>query len=150
MVIRTIEEALGVIGEASVDQRTKDEAHLFIKQLEPDTEISQLVEALRSNNFKVQWEAAKILSERGIPALKGILQALVDPRKAGDIRLRENVYHVLHNHKDSAVRQMTAHLLEDLRGSAADLKTLNEAHRLLQRITQQEKSSGSSTDYGLQ
>jgi HEAT repeat protein len=134
MAFRTLEEALSVLGEASVDPRTKGEARQFLDGIEPDVEARQLVEGLRHDDFKVRWEAARLLSDMGKLALKEMLNALVDPQKVGDPRLRSGVYHVLHHHKDPAVRQMTANLVHDLNGSAADLKTLHEAHHLLQQI----------------
>lgn len=134
MEYRTIEEALSVLGEASTNWSTREEAHQFLVRTNANIEVPQLVEALCNDNFNVRWQAEKRLSEMGLPALEGILRALVDPKKVGNPRLRNGIYHVLRNHKDAAVRQLTAHLLDDLHGCAADLKSMHEAHRLLQEL----------------
>ncbi len=134
MTFTTLDNALSVLGEASVKPRVREEAHQFLNNIDPDVKLIQLVEALRSDNFKVQWEAAKLLSEMGRPALNGILRALVDPKKVGDQRLRNGAYHVLHNHTDPFIRQVTAPLLTHLHGSLADLRTMYEADHLLQEI----------------
>jgi len=138
MVNRSIEKALSVIGEAAVDQQTKEEAHEYLVHLSPDEEVPQLVEALASPNFKIRWEAAEILSEIGLPALRGMLQALVDPEKAGNPCIREGIYHVLRHTKDQRVRHLTARLMKELHGFAADIKTLYEADRLLTEVFGQE------------
>lgn len=131
---KTMEEALKILGEASVDPSARESAHQFLIHVDPNVEVPQLMEALCSDNFKIRWEAARRLSEIGRPALKKMLHTLVDPKMVGNSCLRSGVYHVLHNHKDPAVRHMTAQLLQDLNGSAADLKTMYEAHRLLQEL----------------
>lgn len=134
MEIQTVEEALQILGEASIDARTQEAAYQFLQQLDPQQEVPKLVEALRSEHFKVRWAAAKRLSDIGLPALKGILNVLVDPQKVGDQRLRDGVYHVLHDNSDPYVREVTWQLLQDLHGSAADLRTMQEANRLLQEM----------------
>ena len=131
---RTVEEALHVLGEASIDARTRDAAYQFLQHMDPHSEIAELVEALRSEHFKVRWAAAKRLSEMGRPALRGILNVLVDPQKVGDQQLRDGIYHVLHNNRDPYVREVTSHLLQDLHGSAADLRTMQEASHLLREM----------------
>jgi HEAT repeat protein len=131
---RRVEDALMVLGEASVDARTQAAAYQYLVSIDPSIEIPQLVEALCSDKFKVRWEAAKRLSELGRPAVKEMLSALTDPQRVGEPCLRDGVYHVLHIHRDPAVRQLTAHLLNDLHGSAADLKTMHEAHHLLREF----------------
>ena len=132
--IRTVEEALHVLGEASIDAQTREAAYQFLQHMDPRSEIAELVEALRSEHFKVRWAAAKRLSEMGRPALKGILNVLVDPQKVGDQQLRDGVYHVLNNNRDPYVREVTSHLLQDLHGSAADLLTMQEANHLLREM----------------
>lgn len=139
MVINSIEDALSVIGDAAEDHQSRDEARQYLVHLDPEVEIPQLITALASDNFTIRWEAAEILSEIGYPALKWILQALVDPEKVGNSRIREGVYHVLRNSKDPRVRQLTANLRKNLFGFLADLRTLYEAHRLLQEISDRGK-----------
>jgi HEAT repeat protein len=94
--------------------------------------IGRLVQALRDNDFGVRWAAAEALAQLGPGILIPLLQALTDPDQAGDPRLRESSYHVLHRARDLPVPVKT--LMEALKGPGADIATIREAGRLLLQL----------------
>ena len=60
-----------------------------------------------------------------------LLQALTDPNRAGDPRLRESIYHVLH-HAQKLSHVPVESLMEALKSQGADIATIQEAGKLLQ------------------
>lgn len=133
MEFQRVEDALRVLEDITLDSAAHEEAVEFLYHMNEDEEIEQLVEALRNDDFGIRWEAADLLSLMGRRAFPAILEGLLDPVKAGDSRFRESIYHILHLNHDVLLKVDAAPLIQALKGPAADLNAMQEAHRLLMK-----------------
>lgn len=136
MEFHTVEDALHILGEASFDRLTRRDAYHFIMNVPEEARIPQLIDALQSDNVAVRWEAGKLLTEMGHPALLGMLNTLTNPKKVGNPRIRNGIAHVLRDSHDPTVRELSVSLLNALHGPAADLNAMREASHVLQQISE--------------
>ncbi len=131
--IESTEVALDLLDNASEEPAFREAAVHYLRDHASPQALERLVWALQDDDFGVRWEAALALTQMGQPALVEVLKAIADPRRVGDPRLREGVYHILHNSLLPAPLDVTD-LLEALRGPAADIASLVEAYHLLAQI----------------
>ena len=132
--ITSVENAMEILDDPLEDQLLREKAIRYLSYRPFDRVIKKLVEALQYDEFAIRWEAAIALAQLGEKALPELLRALIDPKKVGDPRLREGVYHVLHYNRSPFYSVNITRLLQALKGPAADISSMEEASRLLRPI----------------
>lgn len=126
--------ALEALRDRYAPQARRERAIHYLALNPSQAGISQLVQALQDDDFGVRWEAAAALSRLGRQALPELLKALADPRQAGNPRLREGAYHVIHYSRGSFYPLSLENLRQALKSPAADIAAMKEAARLLYQI----------------
>jgi HEAT repeat protein len=114
------------------------EAIRYLASLDVDFEIDALVHALENDDPGVRWEAGILLARLGRKAVPAILKALMDPKRVGDPRLRTSVVHVIHSLRERTLQTQLKPLIKAMKDVAPDLKTMQEAARLLNSIKTEE------------
>jgi HEAT repeat protein len=132
MNIISSEQALSILDNRQNLVAEREAAARFLRKNPDPRAVGRLGVALQDEDFGVRWAASEALSQLGVAALEEVLRALADPDRVGDPRLRESAYHMLHLNQDWPVPVKT--LMASLKGPAADLASLEEAARLLQRL----------------
>ena len=130
MKFESAHQALATLENLSLPRGMREEAARYLSTLDDRYGAEKLVAALQNDHFGVRWEAANLLTRFGMVALPTLLEALTDPYKVADTRLREGVYHVLHYNVDPSVRALTHSLVNALKGQAADIESMREANRI--------------------
>ena len=130
MAIESVGQALQVLDQPWAPLAEREAAARYLKKNPDPAAVPRLVRALQDADFGVRWAASEALAQLGAPALEAVLQALADPDRIGDPRLRESAYHMLHLGCQWPVP--VAGLMAGLKGAAPDLAALEEAARLLQ------------------
>lgn len=133
MVITSTALALELLENNREEPAYREAAVRYLKDNPSPAAIGRLVQALQDDDAGVRWAAAVALAQLGETALPEVLKALTDPQRVGDPRLREGVYHILHNNPGT-VPVPISDLLEALRGPAADIASLVEADRVLREL----------------
>jgi HEAT repeat protein len=121
MIFHSVDEALRALEDLFVGPAVHQEAIRYLGSLDECFEVEGLVKALQSDDPGVRWEAASLL-------------ALKDPKRVGDPRLRESVSHMIHTIDDPELCHELAPLLDALKGPLADMNTMREAHRVLEKF----------------
>jgi HEAT repeat protein len=134
MIIESESQAYHLLDDSQQPAYIRETAVKYLaKHVTPET-IQHLTLALNDDDFGVHWEAAASLAQLGMMALPELLNALTKVELAASPRMREGAYHVLHYNSAPEVRRHAGRLMEALKGSSADLATLAEANRWLQKI----------------
>ncbi len=130
MIITSAAQALAVLDDHREAAKGREAAVRYLADHLTPTVITRLVQALQDDDVGVRWEAATVLAHQGEPTLLEVLNALTDPNRVGDPRLRESAYHILHINQ-AAMPVSIADLLDALKGQVADIASLVEADRVL-------------------
>ena len=134
-------QALTVADDSRQDPREREQAIYYLAEHPSPRGIQTMVRLLEDDDFGVRWVAAVGLSRVGEAALPELLEALVDPHRVADPRLREGAYHVLHYNFSPMVSELAWDLMKALKGSAADITTLEAASRVLARFQAQQRGT---------
>jgi HEAT repeat protein len=134
MEIITESEALKILNDNNKESTEREGAVRFLAAHPNDGVIERLVQALEDDDFGVRWEAALALSSIGKTALPSLLQALMDPKRIGDPRLRIGAIRVLHRLTDASLPRSTSKLVEALHGPAADIASMEAAYKVFQEL----------------
>ena len=116
----------------------REEAAQYLHSLQGEEGAIELVRELESDEFGIRWNASNLLSRMGMPAFRVMLEALADPHRISDMRLREGVAHALRENHDPRGRRLAAPVLESMKAPVADLQTLHEAHGILMKMINKE------------
>lgn len=130
MSFQQVEQALRALENYSLAPAVREQAAEYLSRLDEQDEIRQLVDALQNDAFGIRWEAAKMLAHIGRRAVPAVLEALIDPLKVGDLRLRHGAYQVLHENSDYGIRAEASKLLGALHGPSPDLDAMHAANEL--------------------
>lgn len=134
MEITSETQAIEVLSDPSEAQTYREKAIRYLSDLGNEKAIDQLVRALQDDDFGVRWEAAVSLSQLGEKTLPVLLEALTDPERVADPRLREGTYHILHYTRGQHYLVSTTRLMKALKSPAADIATMVEAGRLQRKL----------------
>lgn len=137
--ITSEEQAFEALDDPLEDQLIREKAIRYLSTRPNEHVIKKLVQALQDDDFGVRWEAAVALAQFGEKALPELLEALTDPERVSDPRLREGVYHVLHNTSGALHYISVAMLVRALKGPAADIAVMDEAGKLLLQLKARER-----------
>ncbi len=127
-------QALAVIQDTTAGELKREGAIRYLRHYASRDSVRVLIDSLEDDDFGVRWEAAITLAGYGEAAIPALLEALSDPRRIDCPRLREGAYQVFANNASDKVAAMTKDLRKAIKGPAADLATMEAAHRLLQRM----------------
>jgi HEAT repeat protein len=130
MVITSTARALELLDNNREESSFREAAVHYLTNHSSPAVIVRLVQALQDDDVGVRWVAAMALAQLGEAALPEVLKALTDPVRVGDPRLREGVYHILHNNQRSVPVPITD-LLAALKGPTAGIATLVEVDRVI-------------------
>lgn len=134
MKIASEAQALDILNDMSHSPELRVKAARYLGHYPSAQAIRSLVQALQDDDFGVRWDAAEALAECGAAALPDMLKALVDPKRVGDPRVRNSIYHALHEIDDPELRAQAADLMEALRGPAAGIAAMMAASQLLSKL----------------
>lgn len=130
MAITSTTQALELLDNYREESSYREAAIHYLTDHSSPAVIVRLVQALQDDDVGVRWVAAMALAQLGEAALPEILKALTDPVRVGDPRLREGIYHILHNNQ-RAIPVPITDLLAVLKGPVAGIASLVEADRVI-------------------
>jgi sporulation protein YlmC with PRC-barrel domain len=134
MAITSESEAVAILDDCERDPLAREAAGRYLEHHPTARLIPRLVVALQDDDEGVRRAAAEALIRLGISAWPDLLQALMDPKRAGDPRLRRGAYHVLH--QNLATAESTAPLMRELHGlKGVNIAAMIEADRLYKRMS---------------
>lgn len=128
----SLDDALKIFLDPS---RPEHEREMALQTFKGDTSqqvINALISALHDPDTGVRWAAGNVLAEMGEAALRPLLLELASPRN--DWNLRDSAVHILHTSHSAAVRSKTADLQKALKGSRAEIDSMEEANRVLMTL----------------
>ncbi len=132
MPITTEAQALAILDDPNQDALSREAAARYLEN-HPDPHIrGRLVRALQDDDEGVRWAAAEALARLGEQALPELLQALTDPDRVGDPRLREVAHYTLRHGYYPSVS--VAALVKALDGPTADIETMLQANQVRQQL----------------
>ncbi len=137
MNFQSVDEALRVLEDMTLGANAHLEAVRYLSSLDECYEAEGLVHALQNDDFGVRWEAGNLLAKMGKPAIPAMMQALLDPKRVADSRLREGMVHILHKLEDHVLKNDAAPLLSALKGPAPEMDTMKQAYLLFRKIDPQ-------------
>jgi len=124
-----IEEALVVFSDPSRSEHEREKALELLKGLPSDKVTAALIAALHEPDSGIRWSASDVLAMMGDAALKPLLLELASTRN--DLNLRQSAIHILHTSHSENVRLRTAALQKVLKGSGAQIASMEAANQLL-------------------
>jgi HEAT repeat protein len=133
MVIASLDQAVKVLDDRRQSVANREAAARYLAKNPSPQVMGRLVQALQDDDFGVRWAAAEALVKLGPDILPPILEALTDRERAGDPRLRDSIYHVLHR-AQASMPVPVAPLMAALKAPGADIAAIQEAGRLLQAL----------------
>lgn len=134
MEIKTFEEASKIL-EMKYDSPVLHEKAIdYLVEHPNDQAIQRLVLALQDDDFGVRWMASLALAKLGKKALIAVLEALTDPHRVGDSRLRAGAYRMLEHMNLPEISESARMLMPALKGPAADICSMEAAFIFLQEL----------------
>ena len=132
-------EALRALETTNSENKIHEEAYEYLAKLNDKEELKDLVESLEDDDTSIRWEAADLLSRKGMKSVRVILNALMDPQRVSDPRFRQSVIHMIHKFNDPILKKQLEPLIETIKGPAADITTMWKAYHILEAIEKAEK-----------
>ncbi len=126
------EEAIQSLQDSSQTEHDREEAVHYLQHNPSDEGIAALVAALEDDDSGVRWACGTALAMAGEAALLPLVTSLTSP--SNSTRLREGARHVFHQSSSPTVHAETAELQKCLRGIDADLRTMEAAYELLNKL----------------
>ena len=126
------EEAIQLLQDGSQSEHRRVEAIHYLQGNSSDKVIAALVAALEDDDSGVRWACGTALAMAGEAALLPLVKALASP--SNSTYLREGARHVFRQSSSQKVQLDTADLQKCLRGIDADLRTMEAAYKLLDKL----------------
>ena len=95
MQFKNVIEALRALETTNSENKIHEEAYEYLAKLNDKEELKDLVESLEDDDTSIRWEAADMLSRKGIKSVRVVLNALMDPQRVSDPRFRQSVIHMM-------------------------------------------------------
>lgn len=134
MEFKNVIEALKALENSNLENKIHEEAYEYLAKLNDTEELKDLVESLEDDDTSIRWDAADLLSRKGIKSVRVVLNALMDPNRVSDPRFRQSVIHMIHKFNDPILKKQLEPLIETIKGPAADITTMWKAYHILEAI----------------
>lgn len=128
-MIESSVQAILILQNQRLPEHQRTDAIHFLSSDHGAESIAALVTALSDADHGVRWAAGSALAAIGEPAMRALLNALIQPD--ADKTLRDGVRHVLTDNHSAHVRQISVPLIKALKGPEADIAAMQEALKLL-------------------
>ena len=139
MQFKNVIEALRALETTNSENKIHEEAYEYLAKLNDKEELKDLVQSLEDDDTSIRWEAADMLSRKGIKSVRVVLNALMDPQRVSDPRFRQSVIHMIHKFNDPILKKQLEPLIETIKGPAADIATMWKAYHILEAIEKADK-----------
>ena len=127
-MFNSIEEAVKVAKDESLTELEREKALRYLEQSDDPEVIKMLIAALEDDDHGVRFAAAEVLAAQGESSFKYLLESLAQPN---NMMLRNGARVVIHQNSSVTVKAKSKELLNALDAPGADIRTMEEATKLL-------------------
>ncbi|MCK4899243.1 MAG: HEAT repeat domain-containing protein [Anaerolineales bacterium] len=127
-MFNSIEEAVKVAKDESLTELEREKALRYLETSDDPEAIKTLITALGDDDHGVRFAAAEVLAAQGESSFKYLLESLAQPN---NVMLRDGARVVIHQNSSVTVKAKSKELLNALDAPGADIRTMEEATKLL-------------------
>ena len=122
------EEAIKVAKDESLTESTREKALRYLETSDDPESIKTLIVAMEDDDHGVRFAAAEVLAAQGESSFKYLLESLAQPNS---VMLRDGARVVIHQNSSVIIKAKSKELLNALDAAGADIRTMEEATKLL-------------------
>ncbi len=127
-MFNSIKDAVKVAKDESLTELMREKALRYLETSDDPEVIKILLAAKEDDNHGVRFAAAEVLAAQGESSFKYLIESLAQPN---NVMFRDGARVVIHQNYSVTVNAKSKELLNALDAPGADIRTMEEATKLL-------------------